>query len=382
MREYIEKPIEDLIPYVMNSRSHSKEQVLQVASSIKEFGFTTPVLIDEEGGVIAGHCRIQAAKKLDFELIPCLIVEGLTEAQKKALVIADNKIAINADWDLDTLKAEFESLAEFDFDLTLTGFDQAELDDLLYQIEEPVEGLTDEEETPDPPPLPVVVLGDVWQLGQHRLLCGDAMSVDAIEKLLDGNEAALLTDPPYGINANKMTLGKGKKDFERGGDWDNKRPELAFLLELFETAVIWGGNYFSDQLPVSNDWLCWDKKNAERSFSEFELAWSNLGKQTRLLSHHWGGEVKLHPTMKPVAVLVWCLELIEFGNIADLFGGSGSVMIACEKLKKRCFMMEIDPVFCDVIVQRWEAFTGHVARHIETGKTFAELQAERNKQGV
>jgi DNA modification methylase len=214
---------------------------------------------------------------------------------------------------------------------------------------------------PEVPEEPITKPGDLWLLGDHRLLCGDSTKSEDVERLMDGATAdALVTDPPYGINANKQTLGKGKKEFERGGDWDAQKPDILPLLTYCKTQVVWGGNYFADVLPPTNDWLCWHKKNDGRSYSEFELAWSNLGKNCRLLSHHWGGENKLHPTMKPVAVMEWCVDMTQ-GTIFDPFLGSGSTLIAAEKTGRKCYGMELDPKYCDVIVKRWEDYTGKKA---------------------
>ena len=177
---------------------------------------------------------------------------------------------------------------------------------------------------------------------------------------MDGDKIeTVVTDPPYGIGANKQELGTGKKNFYRGGDWDSKPPSMDVILELGVSTIVWGGNYF--ELPRNNDWLCWHKKNDGLSFSEFELAWTNLGKNCRMFSHHWGGEEKQHPTMKPLAVMRWCVGMVEGCNVYDPFMGSGTTLIACEQLNRKCYGMEIDPRYCDVIVARWESLTGQTA---------------------
>ncbi len=195
----IKMKINDLIPYARNSRTHSEEQVTQIASSIKEFGFTNPIIIDEQGGIIAGHGRVMAAKKLGIKEVPCVQVNGWTEAQKKAYVIADNKLALNAGWDEKMLSLEFDELQELGFDLSLTGFSKDEILS-LKPLEETV-GLTDEDEVPETPEVPITVLGDIWLLGNHGLMCGDSTSIDAVEKLMDGQKADMVfTDPPYGMS--------------------------------------------------------------------------------------------------------------------------------------------------------------------------------------
>lgn len=178
----------------------------------------------------------------------------------------------------------------------------------------------------------------------------------------------LMTDPPYGISADKMTMGTGKQTYERGY-WDDFRPDIKPMLDYARNACIWGGNYFTDVLPVTNDWLCWHKNNDGLSFSEFELAWTNFGRNCRHITHHWGGEKKLHITMKPVEVIAWAIRQTkeECHTILDLFGGSGTTIIASEQLGRKCYMMELYPHFCDVIIARWEQLTGKVAQRITEG---------------
>jgi DNA modification methylase len=181
---------------------------------------------------------------------------------------------------------------------------------------------------------------------------------------MDGVKADMvMTDPPYGINAEKMTMGTGAKDFYRGEGWDSERPDISIALTLADNVCIWGGNYFADILPISNDWLVWHKKNDGLSFSECELAWTNFGCNTRHFSHHWGGEKKLHVTMKPLEVIAWAMNKSKekAKTVVDLFGGSGSTLIACEQTGRKCYMMELDPHYADVIIDRWEKMTGEKA---------------------
>lgn len=363
---------DDLIPYAMNSRTHSDTQVDQVAASIKEFGFTNPILVDDLNVIIAGHGRLMAAKKLGLHEVPTITLGNLTEAQRKAYVIADNKLALNAGWDDQALQAELERLQELDFDLELTGFDADELAKLLEP--EQVEGLTDEDAVPDVPEEPVSREGDIWVCGNHRVMCGDSTSIDALSLLITTDLTDLHTDPPYGIDADKMTLGTGKKQFHRGS-WDSEIPDFFQTLHLFDKKILWGANYYADRLNVSNDWLCWHKKNDGLSFSEFELAWSNLGKNCRIIQHHWSGEKKVHPTQKPLPVIQWAVSMLG-DKITDLFGGSGSTLIACEHLGKTSYIMELDPKYIDVIVKRWQDFTGKKAVLESTGQTFDEVSSE------
>ncbi len=332
-----------------NPRAIRKDQLDKLVKSLREFPEmleARPIVVDPDFVVLGGNMRLKAAQLAGLTEVP-VYVASWEEAKHKEFIIKDNL-----------------AFGEWDWDMLANEWDAEELDDWGLDVpleDEPTEGLTDPDDVPEVPEEPTTKPGDLWILVEHRLLCGDSTKAEDVEQLMDGATAdALVTDPPYGINANKQTLGKGKKEFERGGDWDAQKPDILPLLTYCKTQVVWGGNYFADVLPPSNDWLCWHKKNDGRSYSEFELAWSNLGKNCRLLSHHWGGENKLHPTMKPVAVMEWCLDMTE-GTIFDPFLGSGSTLIAAEKTGRKCYGMELDPKYCDVIVKRWEDFTGKKA---------------------
>lgn len=389
--EYVETA--KLVPYARNSRTHSDEQVAQICASIKEFGFTNPVLIDDEGVIIAGHGRTMAAQRLDMKEVPCLRLGYLTDAQKKAYVIADNKLALNAGWDDEMLAIELRELKEGDFDLSLTGFDDDELAALLAEAVE--EGLTDEDSVPDAPETPVTVEGDVWLLGNHRLMCGDSTSIDAVDKLMDGLKPnAVFTDPPYGIGLDKenQTIGKSKAYGAVLNDHNSEVAKDAFQLvkslnipELY----FWGANHYSSCLPDSSCWIVWDKQGGKSvTYADCELCYTNIDKPVRMFTHVWDGfrrdsekgEQRVHPTQKPVALFIDIWEKFNSGQvILDLFGGSGSTLLACEKTDRICFMMELDPKYCDVIIQRWQDFTGKAATHEATGKTYGELQAEQCK---
>jgi DNA modification methylase len=314
----------------------------------------------------------------------------MTESQKKAYIIADNKLAMNAGWDMDFLKLELQDLEDADFDLTLTGFDDKELDQLLApEIEE---GLTDEDAVPETPEEPKTKLGDIYILGNHRLMCGDSTSIDAVEKLMDGKSVDMVyTDPPYGISivtGNKVGGGGfvgGKKNAGKtkfiessnfapiaGDDSIDVAIEAIQTIKTLEAKVeiIWGGNYYANYLDNSSCWIVWDKQNTG-NFADAELAWTNQKTAVRIFQHMWNGMVKasehgqkrVHPTQKPIALAEWCYEQYgkECETVLDLFAGSGSSLIACETKKKQGFMMELSPAYCDVIVKRWEDFTGKKA---------------------
>jgi hypothetical protein len=384
--KYSERDTSSLIPYVNNSRTHSDEQINQVASSIKEFGFTNPVLIDEQGGVIAGHGRILAAKKLGLEQVPCIELNGLTDAQKKAYVIADNQLALNSGWDLDMLKLEIDSLNELEFDVDLLGFDDDFLNGLMEV--EPEDGLTDEDAVPEAPEIPVSVLGDIWQLGNHRLMCGSSTEPADVELLMDGCYPKLIhTDPPYGMNAvSKSSVLKANYGTDIMGDDDPTVAKDAFTLinSLYPNAkqIWWGANYYCSVLPDSECWLVWDKNNGQSDQTDCELAWANFRSVVRQFTQASEKTNRIHPTQKPVSLVEWIFKRFKYdcSTVADYFGGSGSTLIAAEKHNSMAYVMEYDPKFMDGIILRWEEYTGKQATHIETGKTYDELKKERDNE--
>ena len=361
------KLVTELIPYVKNSRTHSDEQVAQIAASIKEFGWTNPILIDGDNGIIAGHGRLMAARKLGHKEVPTIELKDLTEAQKKAYIIADNRLALNAGWDNEMLKLEFDQLAELGFDLELTGFSLDEIEAL-----NPIElndGLTDEDEVPGIPDEPTTKVGDIYQLGQHRLMCGDSTSLNDVDKLMQGVYPDLIhTDPPYGMNAvSKSSVLKKNYKVDILGD-DN--PDVAkdafnLIFGLYPEAkhIWWGANYYSSCLPDSECWLVWDKNNGQSDQTDCELAWANFRSVVRQFTQASEKTNRVHPTQKPVSLMEWIIKRFKLSakTIADFFGGSGSTLIAAEKNGIQSFIMEFDPKFCDVIVKRWEAYTGKKA---------------------
>lgn len=386
---------ESLKPYKANSRTHSDEQVRQIANSIKEFGFNNPVLIDSDGGIIAGHGRLMAAKQLSLDSVPCLELENLTDEQKKAYVIADNQLALNAGWDLDVLKAEVGALIEADFDVDLLGFDDKFLDDLLEP--EPEEGLTDEDEVPEVPEEPKTKLGDVWLLGDHRLMCGDSTSIDAVDKLMDGKKADMVhTDPPYGIEYQSNIRAKTEKfDVLKN---DDKFLDIAPVIESCSQGWVfvwtswkvlpdWIDQFKSFGYPTNQ--VIWYKPGGgigdlKRTFSsdyETALVWHRGAELTgKRIGSVWkvskdGANDYLHPTQKPVALAEEALDKTTRSRaiVLDLFGGSGSTLIACEKIKRQARLMELDPKYCDVIIKRWQDFTGKKATLEATGETFEEV---------
>jgi DNA modification methylase len=374
--------IDKLTPYARNSRTHSDEQISQLAASIKEWGWTTPVLVDEDGSIIAGHGRTLAAQRLKMTEVPVMVAKGWSDAKKRAYVIADNKLALNAGWDNEMLALEFSELQGMDFDLDLTGFTADEIAALMPVEIEP--GQTDEDAVPDVPEQPVTVLGDVWILGKHRLMCGDSTSIDAIDRLLaDEQISAIVTDPPYGIgiDGQKESKNKNPKHNRKAHafmGWDTERPDegiFNYIVAANVPAVIWGGNYFADILPPTRGWLYWSKGQDGLTMSDGELAWTTETTPLRAITVNRSAlKGSVHPTQKPLQIVEFSLDYIKAGPVVlDLFGGSGSTLIACEKTNRKARLMELAPQYCDVIIKRWQDFTGKIAVHAETKQPFAEV---------
>jgi DNA modification methylase len=371
----------DLTPYARNSRTHSDEQIAQIAASIKEFGWTNPILIDGEKGIIAGHGRLKAAMRLGLEEIPAIELSHLTEIQKKALIIADNKLALNAGWDNELLSLELEELELEGLDLSLTGFGEEEINVLKPEVVN--EGLTDEDAVPEPPPEPITKPGDIWILGKHRLMCGDSTSVDAVDKLMQGQKADMVfTDPPYGVDY------KGINNDERSGLEDLLRQAFANYLTACKSGAscyVFHSDKCADIFHLVfreffhfSSMIIWAKNSLTLSRTDYQsqhepclYGWMNNG------SHAFYGDRKQvsvwkfdkervvgHTTPKPVALIERAVHNSSKSDdiVIDLFGGSGSTLIACEKTGRSCRMMELDPKYCDVIVKRWEEFTGQKAR--------------------
>ena len=375
--QIVERKIEDLIPYVNNSRTHSDAQVAQIAASIKEFGWTNPILVDGDKGIIAGHGRLLAARKLGHTQVPTIELKHLTAAQRKAYVIADNQLALNAGWDTTLLTLELQELQKLDFDLDLLGFDPKELDKLLEP--EQVEGLTDEDAVPDVPEEPKTRLGDIYQLGNHRLMCGDSTSIDAVEKLMDGQKADMVfTDPPYNIDYQgvKDKREKIKNDKMPDNDFVDFLTESLMGCETMYVCCSWHYAHLFREAMIKiarqpKAMIVWDKVNPaqhlDKYFKQHEIIYyyGDYGGHKTLRGDVWTLKRQrntVHPTMKPVELIELALnDNVGKKVVYDGFGGSGSTMIACEKLGRHSMMMELDPKYCDVIVKRWEDFTGKQA---------------------
>lgn len=391
MIEIKEKLVSELIPYANNSRTHSDEQVAQIAASIKEFGWTNPILIDGENNIIAGHGRVMAARKLKKDKVPCIEVKNLTPAQIKAYIIADNKLALNAGWDNDLLNLEFQALEEMGFDLELTGFSLDEINALKPL--EVTEGLTDEDEAPPIPEEPKTKPGDIYQLGKHRLMCGDSTSIEHLERLCDGQAVDMwLTDPPYNVAYEGKTKDALTIKNDSMGD-DQFRQFLRDAYVAADTVMkpgavfyIWHADsegYNFRGAAQDAGWkvrqcLIWKKSTMVMGRQDYHWKhepclygwkegaghlWAADRKQTTILEFDKPSRNGEHPTMKPVALFEYqMLNNTKGGDIVlDSFGGSGTTLIAAEKNGRVARIMELDPKYCDVIVKRWEDFTGKKA---------------------
>ena len=409
--------VTQVTPYARNSRTHSDEQVAQVAASIKEFGWTNPILLDEAGTIIAGHGRLMAAQRLGHEQVPTITLAHLTDAQKRAYVIADNKLALNAGWDAEMLAVEVEELIEQGYDLDLTGFGPDEIDSLLADATKVEDGNTDEDFVPEVPEHPTTELGDVWVLGRHRVVCGDSTVLDTADKVTQKQPVdVVFTDPPYGMSffsGRKGSKPKGAKvkphgriinDDLRGDDLiqmvkDALAVSIASAKKGAEFYVCFTWRTYAEfeaaledaGLSVSNC-IVWDKKSIGIGNSNYrpqhEFIFYVKGdnwKGDRAQSDLWqmGRDHRadyVHPTQKPVELIEKALlNSSKSGDtVLDVFGGSGSTLIAAEKTGRNARIIELSEEYVDVIVKRWQEFTGQDAIHEENGETFNGLSKQKD----
>ncbi len=401
-RAIVHTDIQALTPFDKNARKHSKKQLKQIAGSIEEFGFTNPILIDQNNTILAGHGRVEAAKLLGMKEVPCVYIEHLSEEQKRAYVLADNQLALNATWDEDLLAQELKALSEIDlgFDIETIGFSIAEIDTLIGEVE------PEEDHDPKDDVIPSQVearvqLGDIWQLGDHRLICGDSLDADVVGKLMDSETATMVfTDPPYNVKIDGHVGGKGKikhDEFAMASGEMSQSQFTGFLRKTFENLTRFakdGSIHF-----ICMDWrhmrevmdaaegvytdlknlIVWAKDNGGmgtfyRSRHEMIFAYKHgtaehinsfeLGQHGRYRTNVWQyrganlEELKMHPTVKPVQMIADAMKDCSGRNdiVLDLFGGSGSTLIAAEKTGRHARLCELDPHYCDVILARWEKY--------------------------
>ena len=410
MYQFAIKEVSELVPYANNSRLHSDAQVEQLVASIKEFGFTNPILVNEEGGIIAGHGRVLAAQRMGMIQVPSIVITGLNEAQQKALVIADNQLALNAEWDFGKLKLEIGALEDLNFDLNVLGFEDDFLKDLMAET---TDGETDADAVPDIPDDPVTEPGDVWILGRHRVMCGDSLSIDHVEKLCENQLVDMwLTDPPYNV----AYVGKTKDALTIENDQMGDSNFREFLRDSYSAAdavmkagavfYIWhadseGYNFRGAAHDVGwtvRQCLIWKKQTMVMGRQDYHWLhepclygwkegaghlWASDRKQTTILEFDRPTRSTEHPTMKPVELFAYQMLNNTKGDdiVLDSFGGSGTTIIAAEKYGRRGRAMELDPKYCDVIVQRWQEFTGKEALLEQDGRPFSEVKNVRQTGG-
>jgi DNA modification methylase len=406
-------PIDQLVPYVRNPRTHTPEQITQVAGSIAEFGFVNPILVGTDHVIIAGHARLAAAQKLGLTEVPVIVLRHLSEAQRRALVIADNRLALSAGWDEEMLRIELTALQDVDFNLDLTGFAEAELARLLAE-QQALVGLTDEDAAPALPEVPVTMPGDLWVLGSHRLLLGDATVAADVKRLMNGEAADLVfTDPPYNVDYEGYTEEKLKIKSDRMSHAEFQQ-FLEATFRSYRSLVKTGASLyvchssswqreFQDALEAAGfEVRCqviWAKNTFAWGFGRYKFqhepifyahvasqsdAWYGDKSQSTLWQENKPAANRLHPTMKPVELIERALiNSSKAGDVVvDLFGGSGSTMIACERRSRKARLLEIDPKYADVITRRYQEYTGQPAVLDGDGRTFDEVARERLKEAA
>lgn len=425
-----ERSIGSLRPYSGNARTHSKRQIRQIEDSIKRFGFTNPVLIADDDTILAGHGRVVAAKNIGMKSVPTVRLSHLNEAERRAYVLADNKLALNAGWNKDLLAIELQSLIDLDFDLEVTGFSLAEIDLVLDEANDrEVSGPGSQEDIVPPMAAdPVSRLGDLWQCGRHRVICGDARQISDYVALLSGERVDLVfTDPPYNVAIDGNVCGLGRvrhREFAMGAGEMSEQAFTSFLTETLDAMakscrdgaiayVCMDWRHMGEMMAAGRQVftelknLCvWNKTNGGmgtfyRSKHELVFVFKvgtaphtntfGLGETGRYRTNVWDyaginsfgyerdTELEMHPTVKPVALIADAIEdCSKRGDIVlDGFGGSGSTMIAAEKVGRCARLLEYDPAYCDTIVRRWQRFTGKQATLIETGQTFEDVEEEK-----
>jgi len=399
--------INTIKPYENNPRKLKDSAIEKVAMSLKEYGFRQPIVVDKDRIIVVGHTRYRASKKLGFKEVPITIADNLTPEQINAYRIADNRTAEESEWDNELLKMEIKDLEAKDFKLDLLGFNEDQLNDMLFEEKQ---GLTDEDEIPEAPEEPISKLGDIWKLGNHKLICGDSTILNNYEKLFNENKADLLmTDPPYNVDYE----GKTKDKLTIQNDSKNDDDFLQFLTDAFNNCAIhlklgcsfyifhsdWYGLEFRQSIKNSDlelkQNLIWAKNSMVMGRQDYQWqhepclygwkrgashSWYSDRKQTTIIKYDRPSKSKLHPTMKPVGLVEYLIKNSSKQEdiVLDPFLGSGTTLIACEKQSRICYGIELDPKYCDVIVKRWEQFTGKKAE-LENGQKEGKYDRKKTR---
>ena len=365
-----------------NPRILKDDKFAKLTQSIKDFPQMLeirPIVVNDDMVVLGGNMRLKACKEAGLKEVPVIKVADLTEEQQREFIIKDNVGFGDWDWDLLANEWDADLLEDWGLDIDFAGADDNE-------------GLTDEDDVPEVTEEPVSKVGDIWLLGEHRVMCGDSTNADDVAQVLNNKKIdLLLTDPPYGIDYGGMLKGKGdgKGGSDKNGwksydapDWDKTKPEngvLQYLCSISKEQIIWGGNYFTDDLPPTMGWLIWDKGQRGFSLADGEMAWTSFNNALRIKEYARAlanREEKNHPTQKPIVIMDWCFEYADRHSknkpelIFDAYLGSGSTLIASENKNRKCYGMELDPKYVDVIIKRWQDYTGKKAIHAETGDEF------------
>src|SRR6202521_1791426 len=404
-------PIDQLIPYQKNARTHSAEQIAQIAASIVAFGWTNPILVGPDYVVIAGHARLAAAKKLRMTEVPVIVLGHLTEAQRRAFVIADNQLALNAGWDEEMLRVELRALQAEDFDLDFVGFGESELAELLVNDED-YAGHADEDAVPETPEIAVSVPGDLWILGGHRVCCGDATQLEAIEKVMDGGLADMVfCDPPYGVAYGSSAPTRREREQRRIANDDPgdvafgeflRKASANFLsvtkgavyicmssseLHTLQKSFTAAGGHWSTFVIWAKDRFTLGRSDYQRQYEPILYGWREG------TDHFWCGARDqgdvwfvnkpqanvLHPTQKPVELVERAIRNSSKSRdtVLDPFGGSGTTLIACEKHGRKARLVELEPKYVDVVVRRWEQYTERKATLADSGREFEQVAEDR-----
>lgn len=426
--------ISELQPAPRNARTHSKRQIDQIANSIRRFGFTNPVLIDEARTILAGHGRVAAARVMGLKAVPCVLLTSMSAADKRAYLIADNKLALNARWDTEILASELQGLMDLGFEIELTGFELPEIDLILTEAAETsADPIGPEDEHPRPDPQAITRQGDLWTLGRHLLLCGDAKNQASIAQLMAGSKADMVfSDPPYNVKIGGHVSGLGRTQHREFGEASGEMSKDEFTSFLSQSLSLAAGACRDGAIAyVCMDWrhlgealaagyevfselknLCvWAKTNGGmgtfyRSQHEMVLVWKvgtaphtntfGLGDKGRYRTNVWSypgvntfksermEELSFHPTVKPVVLVADAIRDVSHRGelVLDTFGGSGTTLIAAEKTGRRARLIELDPIYCDVTIRRWERMTGKQAILSGTGETFETVKATRLSSNV